>query len=420
MGTNVDKSLKGIGVSLEKQAAKSMGSFAQDQVAGALKGLFGSNKNPNAYDGIWKDGVNAETAVNNAASLILTQDRDTRVWDPTKYGLGGDFTAKNNFLFKVGFKFAPEIIDAALNYGIDSASLSREFTAIVKDVELPKLSYEYEDVNMYNFKTQVLKTINNNDISVSFYDDIGNRGLHFVNLLTLLNSPVSRGNMSPNFDMENYGFTFATEPSQSDSAIRGVLPGFANQVVSEMIIEQYYVIPSSDKSLNPITQTFMNRWTIVNPRIKTVELPHLDYANSQETIIKFGISFDAFGLSTVIPGSMSKTPSVPGHDLLMDVTGELEKSKMTKTIRGYKKPDGKWFDNKYLDAFAKEATKIVARQGQKIVQETVANKLRNSKLGKLAGGELLGGAIGAAGSGLGTAFSNGISSLVGPKVKDNG
>ena len=203
-------------LTLEKSATEKFGSVVDDFAKDKLSAAFGQKKqdgkqSANRNDGSWY-------ATSYAASLA-----------------GHDYRPKLKFMFKVEFIFAQWAIQKFPDAFKDLQRNS--FTFMVKQVDRPKIDFEYEeDINMYNFRTKVLKKIKHRPLTMIFMDDVGNRVFDFVRLLMMIHQPITE--KSPLRDNSNRppkpssqtlpngsGMAFSNHDRRSsgDNAHRGVV-----------------------------------------------------------------------------------------------------------------------------------------------------------------------------------------------------
>lgn len=396
--------IKGTGVALEKEAFKQFGAAVENQAKGLLGNIFG-------------DGGGAPPKLANDASVV-TQNIEPGVWDPTPYASAiasgkGNFDPKTKFLFKVGFKLNPTVTNAAARLNVDIDVLNRDLTFLVKQVDLPKVNFEYQEVNLYNFKTKVLKSIGHREISLSFYDDTGNRALDFVNVYMKLLRPSSRMVPTRGTALENYGMAFDGSLSALDSAGRAALLGGAINILDQIIIEQYYIDRTTPIAFGAL---LMNSYVLTNPRIESFDIGDVNYEEgSSPAMINATFNFDTLHIQTKLEApDSSQIPSLAGADMMQNAEREdLLIKRGNPMAAGASR-------NPFVD--------ILARQGQRLVQTAIASKM-HKYLGGVAGGALSG-ATSAISSTLGTAagrtlgnvaggVTSSISKLTSPPVKDS-
>ena len=394
--------IKNTGVALEAEAFKQFGAAVSNTVDGLLGSVFGKSPQPGISD--------AQQAIN--------ANKEPGVWDPTPYASAiasgaGNYDPKNKFLFKVKFQFHVEPAQMAASLGVDVNDISRDLTFVVKSIDLPKIDFEYEEVNMYNFRTKVLKQIRNRELNMTFYDDTGNHALSFANVYMMLYKPISRMEQSPTRQHEDHGFAFNKDYRGLDTAYRGFLPGNRKDILSKMTIEQYYL----DRTAQNVREaTRLNTFVFINPRITNIDIADQDHeVGGTPSTITAIFDFDALRIEVGKNALTDRTaPDLGGADIL--VGGDEAAANIT---RGTPSQAGK-AGNAFVD--------ILARQVQRGVQDTVSGTL-NKALGGIAGGALgpaisavsgaLGGAANRTVAAGGTSVAQGIALPSSPKVTDN-
>lgn len=402
--------VKGMGVSLEQEAFKQFGAAVGDAASGMLGNIFGSGATSVLSS---RGGLpDAKTAAANVAP------KEKSVWDPTRYAAAyasgqGNFDPKNKFLFKVSFSFNPSIIEAMSRMNFDASDLAKSMTFTVHQIDLPKVEFEYEEINYYNVKTKVLKSISNREISLSFYDDTGNRAIDFINIYMKLIRPVTRSKLMTGTDLGDNGFSFSGSHDRLDTASRGVLPGDAANIFSRMTIDHFFLDRMQDSTTQAIK---LNSFYFTNPRLSSFDIGDLDYAaGSDFAAIKSVFNFDALHIETgkqAASADNRTTPDYPTGGDIMQATAEtaLQSSVGTTMQAGLGK-------NPFVE--------IIARQTQRAVQTAVGSKL-HKMLGTKDGGAIAGAISGSLGtaaqrtlSSMGNGMISGIGKSTPPPVKDN-
>lgn len=388
--------VKSAGIALEAEAFKQFGAAVQGVADKTLGTIFGYKQQPGLPDSPQRDGnqLRAEQAVNLST---------TGIWDSTRYAAQkashseiGSYTdaPKLKFLFKISFSFFPEMIEYASSLnGVDLTDLMRSLDFTVKQVDMPTVEFDYEEVNMYNFRTKVLKQIRHRELNLTFYDDIGNKALDFLNIYRMLYMPVSRIEQNANWPHNEFGFSFLNEPNALNTSMRGPLPGDKKNVLSQIIIHQYYVEMGSH---DPVK---VNEFVFTNPRISNLAIGDQDHeVGGTPNFITCAFDFDSLYIQTgqSALSSTRKPSAVMKHDILssFDQGG-------AELYRGQQiSPGGE--RNPFVD--------ILARQGQRIIQTGVSGAIRRA-VGNNQLGRALGGAIGSVSGALGEAANRTISSV---------
>lgn len=190
---------------------------------------------------------------------------------------------KFKFLFVVEFNFYPQY----------QQLLDVEPSFVVKTAERPTINYEYEDMNLYNFKTKVIKRASFTPVNMTFHDDEQNRAVAFYNALMRIMSPVT--NHASSYMYENSGMDFSEGQAKTvgkDSPTQGVdvfthaasigpLAGNCTSIIES--INLYHVYMGGQK---------VNRYTFHRPRILNMSLDAFDMTSGDTTELKLEFAFD--------------------------------------------------------------------------------------------------------------------------------
>lgn len=230
-------------------------------------------------------------------------------WHSVSYAYGlanSQFRPKLKFMFYVDFMLKPEFSELANEFWARNMSFN------AKTVDRPKLSFEFEDINQYNFKTKVVKGSKYEDVSITFYDDSSNSVIDFFRFVLSLFHPITRRSNTMSSDLstgslsmlEGHGMSFSGDTfDTSDLSHRGVVNTDNGQIFQVIKVTQTYIVPSGDLNARQISYLY------VNPTISSIELNELsaeDSSNTCEVTLKF--SFDAI----VIPNTEGlQTPRNP-------------------------------------------------------------------------------------------------------------
>jgi hypothetical protein len=346
------------GTQLEAEAFRQFGAAVQQQASGRLASIFNIPPGP---------GVAAQTA---AANVRPSGYNMTKYAAHIASGAGG-FNPKTKFLFRVKFSFVPEIA-SSLSF-LNSAKiddLNEKLTYTVKQIDLPKVQMQYEDVNMYNFKTKVLTSTDFREVNLSFYDDVSNQTLSFINTYFQLLVPITRNKYSLRAPLENYGFAFTTGLAATNTSMRGHLINNNTQIMSEMIIEQFYYT-FDQSSRKPIDAYKVNQFTFTNPRITNLDISDQDHEQGgTPNIVSVILNFDSINILLGEEIGNRLSPGITGADVF-DGT-------FTPPGGGAKDQSGKG-NNPFID--------IIAGQAQRTVRTSVQDAL-NKSVGTVAGGAL--------------------------------
>lgn len=313
-------------VSLEKKAADRFGAAVEDFRRGDLQSLSPG-----------------EEFVDPSGNPIPENARGDSSFRASSYAAalagGTSYRPKMKFLFKVEFIFTPEAQEAFRD--VLGSTDSQDFTFLVKSVDRPKIDFEYEDdVNMYNFRTKVLKKIRHRELTITFMDDVGNRVLKFFRALMMIHSPITRRQMlregqdypdrlrPPDSRSISAGhgmmFTDFAEPTLEDTAIRGVVNSDVGNAIQTIRIKQMYVNPGSSlgSSLQEVIFDFLNA------RLVSFDLDDLNHETSDVNIMTMQFDYDWMEIVESGPLAEADTPlyaiTVPGiTDAPVDVSSSV-------------------------------------------------------------------------------------------------
>jgi hypothetical protein len=106
---------------------------------------------------------------------------------------------KFKFLFLMNIKFKGQF----------ATFFNNGFTFLLKTADRPKFKFDYEEINMYNFRTRAAKMIVYDPITISLYDSVDNTAMAFLLSYMEIMSPMMRSQISTT--------TNPTGAKQSDS-----------------------------------------------------------------------------------------------------------------------------------------------------------------------------------------------------------
>ncbi len=295
-------------LTLEKSATDAFGSVVDDFAKNTLGGLIpsnlpGSTQPANRNDGSWY-------ASSYAASLA-----------------GIDYRPKLKFMFKVEFIFSEWAISKFPRAFTDTQRNS--FTFMIKQVDRPKIDFEYEDdVNMYNFRTKVLKKIRHRDLTMVFMDDVGNRVFDFVRALMMIHQPITERStlrddttrppdLSSKTLPQGSGMVFSDHDKRAvvDAAHRGVVNSAYGNSIECIRVKQIFVSPSS--TLDYATQ--MTSFDFINPRIVSFDFDELSHEAND--VSQLTLTFDYDWMEMVRVGALGVEGSEYNLDYNITVPG---------------------------------------------------------------------------------------------------
>ena len=261
---------------------------------------------------------------NGASDSVKIMDMSRFAAQFTSNEIGSMINApKMKFLFKVSFAFNPAITEYATGLGIDVDTLTRQLDFAVKQVDLPKADFEYEEVNMYNFKTRVLKSIKHREINLTFLDDNANNALNMVNAYKMLLQPITRVAQDPTAPLHDFGMSFDDEVGAQNTAGRGTLPSDIQNIISKITIHQFY---NSGTASGPMIM--VNEYIFVNPRLTMTDINDVDHEGTSFNTISIIFDFDAVHIAAGKDATTSTNkPTAPlKYDMSYDGGGNTNSS----------------------------------------------------------------------------------------------
>ncbi len=190
---------------------------------------------------------------------------------------------KHKFLFVVEFVFTAEYQAQFTAQGV------KDFAFVIKRTTRPNMTFEYEDVNYYNFRTKVLKKSEYQPMTMTFYDDLTDNVLRFYTRYMQIISPISRsvGDGTSNL-FEESGMTFDQGGGVNSASINAV--GDTTKTIIDYV-NLYHIV-------NAGRQVDVYRFD--NPRLHTMTLDDLDMAEGS-TGSEIAVEFNYDGLN-IMPG----------------------------------------------------------------------------------------------------------------------
>lgn len=191
--------------------------------------------------------------------------------------------AKFKFLF---------VIDIELNPAYQALGQVNPAFAI-KSVDRPSMSYDYEDINMYNFRTKVLKKAVFNPLNVTFYDDEQNTAVAFYNAMMRLMSPIATHNRPDFFESEGMAFGDLVQMDRGvDSPTQGITSYNHSASIGPLLQDHTSIIKTLRIHHVYMSGQKMNTYTFHRPRIVQMTLDGLDMTDGEITTVSFEFAYD--------------------------------------------------------------------------------------------------------------------------------
>jgi hypothetical protein len=210
------------------------------------------------------------------------------------------YAPKHNFMFMVKFIFRPDYADLGVQQG-DGDRPNRDeqikFHYLCKKFTRPDIDIEYEEVNMYNFRTKVARKITYGSVDLSLFDDIQNSSMVFLEKYLKIRSPIANLDPSQGGLYDQFGMRYTTaagsggnaDPQGSSASMGGLIN--ANKSVLEQV-EVYHIYEYANR---------VNKFTFINPKITQFRLSDFDMAGDTEpAAIDLSMSYDSMHIETGI------------------------------------------------------------------------------------------------------------------------
>lgn len=196
------------------------------------------------------------------------------------------YAPKFNFLFVIDVEFSKEY--QAWN------NIASNMAFVVKKSSRPGIEFEYDDVNMYNFRTKVARKAIYSPMSMSFYDDNKNAGNLFYIAYMRAMSPIAnmyQPHMNPDFyELNGMNFNrksdtttfYKSEPvSKGYAATLGPMAGSSKSILTR--IRLFHIFDYG---------RLMNIYNFYNPKITSFSLSELTMDSRDGTEFEFAFNYD--------------------------------------------------------------------------------------------------------------------------------
>ena len=192
---------------------------------------------------------------------------------------------KFKFLFIVEFIFS--------NPYSDLNELGTAVAFVVKSSTRPSIEYEMDQINKYNYFTEVVKRTIFQPMTMRFYDDNRNAAMTFYNAYLKAMTPISNVENPALFEAESMKFdksgTYLGKINTKEySSVLGTLDGNVRFMIQEARLYQIYQYGSK-----------VNIFRFFNPRIRSLELDDVSMSETGEgTEVAITFSYDSMNLVT--------------------------------------------------------------------------------------------------------------------------
>jgi hypothetical protein len=194
--------------------------------------------------------------------------------DSTTGGPGKDIP--DNFLSteapKLKFNWTVQFLDREVGINSDGNSpdmASNKFA--VKTADRPKPQIDYQEINIYNFRTRVAVKTDYGTVSVTFYDDVSNRAHNIMTKYLKHVSPIASAGSGNSLD------------NAENNASIGPL-GDRMGPFEGILLTHYY---SKGNSVGKTTYKYLN------PKFTTFEYDNLDMTQSEVNSLTMTFYYDS-------------------------------------------------------------------------------------------------------------------------------
>jgi len=256
------------------------------------------SKQPGSFDYKTANNINSLNAAVTATKKITDKSTPLVVDNfdsPYAVDFADTFTPKLEFMFVVEFVF-----NSPFNNDITLLPKSVEnFQTVVHKFERPKIEIEHEDVNLYNFQTQVPKHVRYNPVTISVHDDIKNSALSaLVGYLQAISPIFGLGEFNTVYEgLEGHEFGgMSFEHGRYSGALGTISQGGSKYQAAGMSASEHSHLTSIFNSIKVYHVhkfgELVDVYSFFNPKITNIVLDELDMSTNRGNGITFEIAYD--------------------------------------------------------------------------------------------------------------------------------
>jgi hypothetical protein len=201
------------------------------------------------------------------------------------------FAPKYNYLF---------IVDITFTSGFEAMGQLNgqrsKFAMIIQEFDRPKIQYEMDEGNFYNFRTKFAKRVVHENLRLKFIDDRQNASMNFITQYLIANHPIMGISPQSSFMYEDAGMNWSTGENEVayDAINSASLRGFAGDQINAITEIKVYHVYDYGRS--------MNVYHFLRPKLVTVELDRWDMRGSSDNCtIEAEFAYDGLYIETGIP-----------------------------------------------------------------------------------------------------------------------
>lgn len=203
------------------------------------------------------------------------------------------------------FAFAPKynymfIVDITFTTGFEAmgqlGGQRSKFAMIIQEFDRPRIQYEMDEGNFYNFRTKFSKRVTHENVRLKFLDDRQNASMNFITQYLIANHPIMGISPQSSFMYEDAGMNWsADENAVTYNPINSAsLRGFAGDQINAINEIKVYHVYDYGRS--------MNVYHFLRPKLVTVELDRWDMKGSPDNCtVEAEFAYDGLYIETGIP-----------------------------------------------------------------------------------------------------------------------
>jgi hypothetical protein len=176
--------------------------------------------------------------------------------------------------------------------------MTDDFSLLIHKFDRPEITVEHDEINLYNFKTFVPKSIKYGQVNLEFHDDQTNHSLNFLTSYIRRVSPLF--NQKTGTNLEINGLNFENASSSYGLHTKGMEPSSDNvNLINNVTVYHLYNYCNT-----------MDVHTFNNPKIEKASMNELNMAEgSVGSSISLTLNYDNYyldtGLAAKIPDGMN-------------------------------------------------------------------------------------------------------------------
>ena len=209
------------------------------------------------------------------------------------------FAPKFNYMFMVQITFQPDYVNLSMQESqIIPHNDEIKFPFLCHQFVRPIIKVEHDQINMYNFRTQVAKRVEYDPITLKLYDDNKNSSMVFLEKYLKLISPAARKSPSQQDVYEGDGMRMdvfsltGNTGANSFTYASGSMGGLINHNKSILRkVEVFHIFNYG---------TSVNKYTFLNPKIMQMSTTDFNMAEDDVASIELQMNYDSMFIETDI------------------------------------------------------------------------------------------------------------------------